>query len=62
MANEERELQKHTLNLFKGDYEKLQSYYPDLGAAAVIRRIIDTYIKQLEEPSDVSKLNIQLKL
>ncbi len=45
------ELQKHTLNLFEGDYEKLRELYPDIGAGAVIRRIVRRYIEadRLEE-------------
>lgn len=42
------ELTKHTLNLFKGDYEKLAELYPDVGAAPVIRRIIRKYLESLE--------------
>jgi hypothetical protein len=41
-------LQKHTLNLFEGDYDKLRSFYPDVGAGAVIRRIVHRYIEQIE--------------
>lgn len=42
------ELQKHTLNLFAGDYEKLQSLYPDHGAGPIIRSIIRKFIEQCE--------------
>lgn len=47
----DEELTKHTLNLFKGDYEKLAELYPDLGAAPVIRRIIRKYLESLETPT-----------
>ena len=49
MPKSECELQKHTLNLFPGDYAKLQSFYPDLGAATIIRRLIRRYVEQIEE-------------
>lgn len=49
MRNEDEEgLQKHTLNLYEGDYEKLRGFYPDIGASAVIRRIVRRYVEQVE--------------
>jgi len=41
------ELQKHTLNLYAGDYEEIQSLYPDVGAAVVIRRLIRQFLDQI---------------
>lgn len=43
---EEEETQKHTLHLFKGDFEQLQRLYPELGASVIIRRLVR---KKLEE-------------
>lgn len=43
------ELSKHTLNLFPGDYAKLQEFYPDLGAATIIRRLVRQFVEQIEE-------------
>jgi hypothetical protein len=43
------DLSKHTLNLFPGDYAKLQQFYPDIGAATIIRRIVRTFINRVEE-------------
>lgn len=45
---DEEGLQKHTLNLFPGDYEKLRELYPDVGAGAIIRRIVRRFIEQVE--------------
>ena len=45
------ELQKHTLNLFSGDYERVQQFYPDVGAGPVIRRVIRSFIEQIEAGS-----------
>lgn len=45
---EEEGLQKHTLNLFAGDYEKLRELYRDVGAGAIIRRIVRKFIEQVE--------------
>jgi len=55
------ELQKHTLNLFPGGFEKLQDMYPDLGASVVIRRIVRNFI-QSAEPADASVALEDVKL
>jgi len=46
---ENHPLNKHTLNLFDGDFEKLQLWYPRLGAAKVIRELVRAHVKQNEE-------------
>ena len=48
MRKSDEELQKHTLNLFKGDYARIQIYFPDLDAASVIRKIVRTFINSVE--------------
>lgn len=42
------DLQKHTLNLHAGDYEKLQTLYPEVGAGPVIRQVIHDFIARIE--------------
>lgn len=39
---------KHTLNMFEGQMEKMQELHPRLGAAFVIRRLIDAHIAAAE--------------
>lgn len=54
--DKDENLQKHTLNLFAGDYAKLQANYPDTGAGAIIRRIVRKFVERLEasdKPTDV---------
>lgn len=46
-------LQKHTLQLFEGDYSKLQDLHPEVGAAAVIRTIIRQYIAKMSPPVEM---------
>ena len=46
-------LQKHTLQLFEGDYAKLQDLHPEVGAAAVIRQIIRQYILKISPPVEM---------
>lgn len=48
MARPEKEpMQKHTLNLYEGDFERLQALYPELGASIVIRKIIRKHIESI---------------
>lgn len=46
MANPD--LQKVTLNLFLGDYEKLQLLFPDNGAGPIIRQLVRDFITRVE--------------
>lgn len=42
-------LRKHTLNLFDGDFARLQELHPRLGAAKAVREIVRAHIKRAEE-------------
>lgn len=54
------ELQKHTLNLFAGDYEELQSMYPDVGAGPIIRRLVRDFLAKVQtNPAEV-KVNVDI--
>ena len=55
-------LQKHTLNLFEGDYEKLRVLYPDVGAGAVIRRIVRRYLEQVEATGVSIDAKVEIKI
>ena len=47
---EDQLITKHTLNLFAGDYNKLQALYGSrIGAAKIIRDIIHAHIRKIEE-------------
>lgn len=47
---EDRDITKHTLNLYSGDYAKLQGLYSTrVGAAKIIRDIIHAHIRKIEE-------------
>lgn len=55
------ELTKHTLNLFNGDYEKLQELYPDVGASPVIRRIVRKYLESIEnKPNEEVRAEVKI--
>jgi hypothetical protein len=47
---EDRSIVKHTLNLYAGDYAKLQALYSTrVGAAKIIRDIVHAHIRLIEE-------------
>lgn len=47
---EEREIRKHTLNLYAGDYEKLQALYSSrIGAAKVIRDLVHAHLITIKD-------------
>lgn len=62
MPKADEELTKHTLNLFAGDYEELRSFYPDVGAGAVIRRIVRKYIEQIKAQGGSIDAKVEIKI
>lgn len=42
-------LEKVTLNLIQGDFARLRELYPRLGAGEVIRRLVHSHIKSVDE-------------
>jgi hypothetical protein len=47
---EDRPITKHTMNLYAGDYARLQALYPTrIGAAKIVRDIIHAHIRRVEE-------------
>lgn len=40
-------LHKHTLKLRQGDYDALIEYYPEVGAALVIRKLVSRHVDKL---------------
>lgn len=46
---EDRPISKHTLNLYSGQLDKLQELHPRLGAAKVIRTLVDDHIRSVGE-------------
>lgn len=47
---EDRAISKHTLNLYAGDYARLQTLYSTrVGAAKIIRDIVHAHIRKIEE-------------
>lgn len=49
MAREKEQLQKVTLNLVEGDFDRLAALYPKLGAGKVIRHLVRTHLEKIEQ-------------
>lgn len=62
MKADDEGLQKHTLNLFEGDYEKLRALYPDVGAGAIVRRIVRRFIEQVEANGSSIDAKVEIKI
>lgn len=62
MQKDDDGLQKHTLNLFPGDYEKLRTFYPDVGAGPIIRRVIRRFIEQIEVNGGSIDAKVEIKI
>lgn len=45
---ESRPLETKTLNLYKGDFEKLQAIAPTQGASLVIRNLVAAFLEKIE--------------
>lgn len=50
------------MNLFEDQMEALQGYYPDVGASAIIRRLIDSYIEQIKGRGGVLNAEVEIKI
>lgn len=55
-------LQKHTLHLYEGDYERIRQYYPDLGAAVVIRKIVRKFLLNIEDKARTDEPRVDVKV
>jgi len=63
MAKAETTLVKHTLNLHKGDYRRVQELYPDVGAGAVIRRLLRNFLERVDAAGGTTdELSEEVKL
>lgn len=49
MRREEIPLQKVTLSLYRGDFDRLRDFKPKLGASKVVRLLVRKYIRDVEK-------------
>lgn len=58
---ESEPLEKETINLFRGDFEKLQQLYPEIGAGKAIRIIVREHLTKIESQipkADLPKVSL----
>lgn len=46
---EHEAVHKHTINLYEGDFQKLQDLYPELGAGIVVRKLVRKHLRSIEQ-------------
>ena len=46
-------LMKVTLNLYDGDFQRLQALYPRIGASKVIRTLVHSHLKDINDKTTV---------
>lgn len=61
MASEKEPMQKHTLHLYEGDYERIKALFPEVGAAIVIRRLVRKFLKDATPVPEITQ-NKELNL
>lgn len=59
---EDHPIRKHTLNLFEGDYERLQMLFPKAGAGKIIRTLVRKFIVQVEESAQQSTTPLPIEI
>lgn len=55
-------LQKHTLNLYAGDMEKLRELFPGQEPTVLVRRIIRSTIENIENSAEPPQLDLKVTL
>jgi hypothetical protein len=58
----EHDLRKHTLNLFAGDVEKIQNFFPEIGASVIIRKIVHEFVERVEAEVEGTKVSVKVTL
>jgi len=53
-------LHKHTLKLRQGDYDALIEYYPEVGAALVIRKLVTRHVEKLRSATTTAMQGVDL--
>jgi len=54
-----RPLHKHTLLLFKGDFEILRDLHPNNSPSEIIRTLIEKHIKRVQVATPTLELNLE---
>jgi len=60
MTNQTKLLQKHTLLLFQGEFDKLRELHPQLPPSEVIRTLVRNHITKVVEGVPTPKMPLEL--
>lgn len=60
MKRSETPVEKVTMNLFTGDAEKLRDAFPRQGASFIVRNLVRSFIRKVEE--DASRKNSPMNI
>lgn len=56
-------LQKHTLNLYEGDFDKITALFPDMQPSVVVRELVRSTIERHEAAAPIpGKISEQVQL
>lgn len=56
---ENRPLQRHTLWLYQGDFDKLGAYFPKVGASVALRRIVGSFLENIDAQIPEPKIDLK---
>lgn len=59
---EDHPIQKVTLNLYEGDFQRLATLFPKAGASKIIRTLVRKFIVQVEESHQQSVAPIPIEI
>lgn len=56
------DLQKHTLNLRRGDVDRIREIHPNLDSAVVIRQLVSKYVDDYKTSTPLPKVQVDRDL
>lgn len=60
---EKLDLQKHTLNLYRGDFEELRMLFPKVETSTLIRELVrDCIVRTKANDPEITPPNVELKI
>lgn len=59
---EDKSIEKVTLNLFKGDFRQIQEWEPRLGAAKIVRELVNAYVARERMKREAAAQEVLQKL
>jgi hypothetical protein len=62
MGRRKEDLEKVTLNLFPGDFQRLGELFPTIGASKALRSILRKYLQDIEARADINARRVEVDL